>query len=163
MRKIALLAALAAFSAAPAYASGEARVEAQLGYDDIGGESGVTYGTVLGYDMDIGSTAFVGVEVGFAETSIEELDVKAGRDLSAGVRFGVEVSERGKLYGLVGYSNQRFSAPGFASENIDGIRVGVGYQHDISKNLYGKVEYRYTNYELGVDRQTVVAGLGARF
>jgi outer membrane immunogenic protein len=163
MRKIALLAALAAFSSSPAYASGEARVELQLGYDEIGGESGVTYGTVLGYDMDIGSTAFVGVEVGLAETSIKSLDATAGRDLSAGVRFGVEVSDHGKLYGLLGYSNQRFSAPGFESENIDGLRVGAGYQHDIGKNLYGKVEYRYTNYELGLERHTVVAGLGARF
>jgi outer membrane immunogenic protein len=163
MRKLALLAALAAFSASPAYASGEARVEIQLGYDDIGGESGVTYGSVLGYDMDFGSTAFAGVEVGVANSTIKELGVTADRDLSVSGRFGIELSERGKIYALLGYSNQQFSAPGLGHSNLDGIRVGAGYQHDIAKNLYGKVEYRYTNYELGVDRHTVVAGLGARF
>jgi outer membrane immunogenic protein len=163
MRKIALLAAFAAFAATPAYASGEARVEIQLGYDEIGGESGVTYGSVLGYDMEIGSTAFAGVEVGVSNTTIKESGITADRELSAGVRFGFDVSEQGKLYGLVGYSNQRFSAPGLGGENIDGVRVGAGYQHDISKSLYAKAEYRYTNYELGVERHTVVAGLGARF
>jgi outer membrane immunogenic protein len=163
MRKYALLAVCAAFFATPAFAAGEARVEAQLGYDSIDGESGVTYGTVLGYDMDLGASAFAGVEVGIADSTAESGGVKASRELSAGVRFGMNVGERGRLYGLVGYSNQRFSEQGFGSTNLDGIRVGAGYQMDITHNLYGKVEYRYTNYELGVDRHTAVAGLGVTF
>lgn len=163
MRIIAFFAVLAAFTTTPAFASGEARVELQLGYDDIGGESGVTYGTVLGYDLDLGSTAFAGVEVGIAESTIKGGGVTADRDLSVSGRFGVELSERSKVYALLGYSNQRLSAPGLGGTNLDGIRVGAGFEHDIAKNIYGKVEYRYTNYELGVDRHTVVAGLGARF
>jgi outer membrane immunogenic protein len=163
MRKYALLAVCAAFFAAPAFAAGEARVEVQLGYDSIDGESGVTYGSVLGYDMDLGPSAFAGVEVGLANSTADGGGINATRELSAGARLGINVGERGRLYGLVGYSNQRFNAPGFGSANLDGIRVGAGYQLDISNNLYGKVEYRYTNYELGVDRHSAIAGLGVTF
>jgi outer membrane immunogenic protein len=163
MRKFALLAALAALSASPAYASGEGRAEIQLGYDEIGGESGVTYGTVLGYDLDVGSTAFIGAEVGIGDSTISGSGVKATRELSAGARFGLELGERGKVYALIGYSNQRFAVAGLGSGNIEGIRAGVGYEHDFAKNLYGKVEYRYTNYEAGIERHSAVAGLGVRF
>jgi outer membrane immunogenic protein len=163
VRRLALLAAVAAFTTTPALASGEGRVEMQLGYDSIDGESGLSYGGVVGYDFDLDQGAFLGVELGASESTADSLGVEAGRDLRAAARFGIHVLEDGKVYGLVGYSNQRFTVPGVGHTDLDGVVFGAGYQHNFTAGLYGKVEYRYTNYELGADRHTAVVGLGANF
>jgi outer membrane immunogenic protein len=163
MRKIAILAALAAFAATPAHAAGEGRAEIQLGYDSVEGETGVSYGGVIGYDFDVSESVFVGGEVGIADSTVGGGGVEAGRDLSADLRIGVRVGENGKAYALVGYTNERFTAAGLGGANFDGVRLGAGYEHNITSSLYGKIEYRYSNYELGFDRHTAIAGVGVHF
>ena len=41
--------------------------------------------------------------------------------------------------------------------------LGVGAQIGLGSNAYLKTEYRYSNYQDGVDRHQVVGGLGFRF
>lgn len=163
MRKFGLIAAaVAATLTAPAHA-GNGRVEIVTGLDSIDGEEGVSYGINAGYDFSIGEKAFAGVEVGVADSTVDQGIAKAGRDLSAGVRIGTKTGESGRLYAGVGYTNQRVSAGAFGSANADGVRGSVGYEHNFGTSTYGKIEYRYSNYEAGVDRHQGLIGFGVRF
>ena len=180
-----LTSAVALLAATPAAAEGF-RAEIHGGWDhtsaDDEGDSGVLYGIGIGYDWDIGQRGFVGVEANLDDSTMKECEsdvllasdracLRAGRDISVGVRGGIKVSEAGKLYALAGYTNARFKASYTTpagvttsdSENLDGFRLGAGYQHDIGGNAYGKVEYRYSNYEADVSRHQVLLGVGVNF
>lgn len=183
---VALTSVLAiAAAASPAAAEGF-RAEIHGGYDHVSAndedDAGVVYGIGLGYDFDVGKNGFVGVDFSIDDSTMKECSVSvlaandqacihAGRDLAAGIRAGVSVSERGKLYALAGYTNARFrfaytTPAGITtsdSENLDGFRLGAGYQHAIGERTYGKVEYRYSNYENDVSRHQVLLGVGLTF
>ena len=98
------------------------------------------------------------------------------------------MSPRGLLYAKGGYTNARFGldaddGAGFSQDfdaTLDGFRVGAGFEYLLSGNVYGKVEYRYSNYsdlevdvadtninfddfDVNTDRHQVVAGVGIRF
>jgi outer membrane immunogenic protein len=171
--------------ASPAAAEGF-RAEVHGGWDRLEanelGESGVVYGIGLGYDHAIGDRAFIGVDFSLDDSTQkecessalvanDELCIRAGRDIAAGVRGGFRVGERGKLYALAGYTNARFTSAyttpaGVTTregENLDGFRLGAGYQHTIAGNAYGKVEYRYSNYEADIERHQVLVGIGFEF
>lgn len=158
------------------------RIEAHVGYDRLGtnntngGIDGVTYGVGAGYDFALGSGGTIlGVEVNadFSNTDAYDSDfdigVKAKRDLDASVRLGTSLGTNGLIYAKVGYANSRFrvfdnSPGGFSiSDNLEGVRAGIGYEYAVSRNVYVKAEYRYTNYEQGVDRNQGIAGVGFRF
>lgn len=175
MKKFAI--ALAAITvAAPAVAQ-EADfsgpyVAAIVGYDiiDAGGgienPEGVAYGVNFGYDYQAGSAVF-GIEAEVAESTanIEVADIEvaaAGRDLYIGGRVGYVVGSRSLVYVKAGYTNARAESFGIG-ENVDGFRIGGGAETKFSTNLFGKVEYRYSNYEADVSRHQVVAGVGFRF
>ena len=178
------LIALAA-TATPASAEGF-RAEIHAGWDrpkaDGFKDNGVVYGVGLGYDFNVGQNAFVGVDLSLDDSTMkecetsailanDELCLRAGRDLAAGLRAGVNVGTGGKVYGLAGYTNARFKASYTTpagvrtseGENLDGFRLGAGYQHALSGNTYGKVEYRYSNYENDVSRHQVLFGFGMNF
>ncbi len=95
----------------------------------------------------------------------DEACLKAGRNITAGVRAG-GVVRSGLLYVKGGYSNGRATisyrdnvAPvnNFNdSGNLDGWHVGAGYELPISANTYAKIEYVFTNYstndnDFGID------------
>lgn len=170
MRFSVIVAAAALAAATPALAQGP-RAEVHTGWDRIsaGGvdEDGIAYGVALGYDMTVGTSLFVGVEgdADFANTKkcISGVCVKTGRDLSALLRVGADVGGTTKVYALGGYANGRLRATGLGGANGDGVRVGAGVQTAIGSKLYGKAEYRYTNYEDGVSRNQVLVGLGVQF
>lgn len=177
---------------APAFAqSGDAapftgpRVEAVAGWDRVqgGGEhrNGVTYGGGVGYDFQMGG-AVVGLEgeltgsttdsCGGSKTVADpQICLKAGRDLYAGARVGAVLGENNLLYAKAGYTNARVrltsddgtATTTLAGRNLDGVRVGAGVEHKFGSSTYGKVEYRYSNYQDGVSRHGVVAGVGVRF
>lgn len=178
-------AALAAMTlAAPAFASDEVtyRVEVHGGWDRVsvggGSDDGVTYGLAVGFDIPLGSTAFIGLEGGADLATTKECFTggigtfceKAGRDLSAVARLGVNVTSGVKLYALGGYTNARITdsftsaVPGISSfktsVNGDGYRLGAGTEIKLGKSAYTKLEYRYSNYEGGYARHQVVAGFG---
>lgn len=177
---IAILAA-----AAPAHAEGF-RVELHTGIDHVSadeqGETGIMYGIGLGYDVAIADRLELGLDLSADLASTDGCEtgaivaadlacVDARRDLAAALRLGYKVSERGTIYGLAGYSNARFRASYTTpagvttrdSANFDGFRLGAGYQHGFGERTYGKVEYRYSNYENDLSRHQLLLGVGLKF
>ncbi len=178
MKKIALALVALSAVATPAFAQDEAApftggyVSGVVGYDildlnssGIDNPDGVVYGVNAGYDFQSGNTLF-GIEGEVTESTGEikvgnTVAASAGRDLYIGGRVGF-VSGRTLVYGKVGYTNARVETI-VGDENGDGIRVGGGAEVKLNQNLFGKVEYRYSNYEADVERHQIVAGLGVRF
>jgi outer membrane immunogenic protein len=162
------------------------RVEVHGGWDRVsnGGveEDGILYGIGAGYDVRVGENAFVGIDLSAdlgtgddCEEDVlvngDEACVAVRRDLAAGIRAGVNVTPTTSLYALAGYTNARFrldyttaaNVTTRTSENLDGIRVGAGIQQAFGERIYGKIEYRYSNYEAGTDRHNVLVGVGLTF
>lgn len=179
--------------ATPAFAQdtnnlGGFRIEGLVGYDHPSIEDenadGIVYGVGVGYDFQAGNAVF-GIEAEATDSSADEsvtgvtlagdtLRVRAGRDLYIGGRAGFGIGGNSLIYAKAGYTNARMRVEyedGTAgtvndfteSGNLDGIRAGVGAQIGLSSNAYLRTEYRYSNYEAGVDRHQVVGGIGFRF
>lgn len=178
MRKFAIAGAAAALFAIPAVASAQAFVQAEVGIDSVSadGESkeGVAYGASVGYDMPLSGGMFVGIQGTVADSSTkdcvtfggEKECLRTGRDLAAVVRLGTAVGPQSKLYVFGGYTNARLRYTyegGSDGANLDGVRLGAGYQYDISGNLFVKAEYRYSNYEWDVSRHNGIVAIGAKF
>ena len=193
MRKFAIAAALLAGTiATPALAQdnnlGGFRVEGLVGYDrpsiEDEGADGVVYGMGVGYDFQSGNAVF-GIEAEATDSSADEtvagfalpgdtLRVRASRDLYVGGRAGFGVGGNSLIYAKAGYTNARVrvdyedGTAGTVADftdrtNLDGVRAGLGAQIGLGPNAYLKTEYRYSNYQDGVDRHQVVGGLGFHF
>jgi outer membrane immunogenic protein len=193
MRYVALAALVTGLIAAPAFAqetpnNGGFRIEAVGGYDraHIDGEhaNGAVYGVGVGYDLQSGRALF-GIEGEATDSSADRCvtgSVSAGdrlcaglrRDLYIGGRVGALVGPRTLLYVKAGYTNARGRVDyddGTASttldfsdhRNLDGVRAGAGVQFGIGDHAYVRTEYRYSNYQDGVDRHQVVGALGFHF
>lgn len=172
--------------------------------DDDGDESieGAVFGVGAGYDWDLGG-AVAGIEGEWSESSGEQesdetidginftTGIETGRDLYVGGRIGFKVNPRTLIYAKGGYTNTSIeSAVEDDSDrfefdsNVDGFRLGAGAEMLFGRNMYGKVEYRYSNYDtidfdddfdfddidsedsefdIDLDRHQVVAGVGLRF
>ena len=177
---------------------GGARVEARIGVDDVvlkvqgdsGSKVGFSYGGEVGYDYVTNSGFVIGAYAGIDGSTTkdctdvlgnDELCLKAGRNITAGVRAG-GVVRSGLLYLKGGYSNGRASltyrsnptpANNFSeSGNLDGWHVGAGYELPISSNTYAKIEYVFTDYSTNDDdygfdadlqRHQGLIGFGYRF
>jgi outer membrane immunogenic protein len=152
-----------------------AHVEAVGGWDRVQGQgshdNGVLYGVGAGYDIQRGGVV-LGVEGEATDSTQKEsaggLTEHASRDLYAGGRIGVVVGGNNLLYAKAGYTNARFGISGtgtdtFAHGNLDGARVGAGVEHALGNRAFVKAEYRYSDYQQGVSRNQVVAGVGLRF
>lgn len=147
---------------------------------------GVVYGGAIGYDVQAGGVV-IGAEAELTGSTTDirangvdvagdELVVGAGRDIYLGARVGAPVSDRALIYAKGGYTNARvnttYSVGSSTLEDhvdLDGWRVGAGVEYKVSPNVYVKGEYRYSNYpeiegyEIDLDRNQVVAGVGIRF
>jgi Opacity protein and related surface antigens len=162
---------------------------------------GIAYGVGIGYDFGFNGVV-VGIEGEWLETDADtDYDVFApvafgvsnidsGRDLYAGIRVGTLVTPQTLLYAKGGYTNARYNVAGIDSTtgtrvdtdtniDLDGWRIGAGVEHAITPNVFGKLEYRYSNYEKGEvqapsgaesdrfdidsDRHQVMVGVGYRF
>ena len=164
--------------------------------DNDGDETidGVGFGVGAGYDYDAGGV-ILGVEGEFMEStgsqdSDESIDgftrsVETGRDLYLGGRVGFQVAPSTLVYAKGGYTNLAVEANYEGADNsfefddnADGFRVGAGVEQLFGPNAYGKLEYRYSNYDnlehniegatdvsrnIDLDRHQVVAGVGFRF
>lgn len=154
---------------------------------------GVVYGVAAGYDFDLGGVV-LGVEGEFSESTGEQENdesvdgfsarIQTGRDLYVGGRVGFPVTPSTLVYAKGGYTNTSIEAA-YEDEvesfefdsNVDGYRLGAGVEQKFGTNLYGKIEYRYSNYDsldfddgpedlvtdIDLDRHQVVAGIGMRF
>jgi outer membrane immunogenic protein len=154
MRTVLISLAAALVAASPAVAN-EARVEARGGVIWGGGETEATAGAAVGYDVDLGTSAFAGAEV-----SGDKI-LTGGTKVAFGFtgRAGAKVGEAGKLYATGGYTTE------FADGAEGNWHVGGGYQQNLGSRLYGKVEYRHYLPKSAVadDSDAVGVGLGLRF
>lgn len=152
MRLVLLSLAAALVSATPALAN-EARVEARGGVIWDQGDSEAIAGVAAGYDWDLASKTFVGVEASADKILTSNTIVSFG----ASVRAGVKLDEAAKLYAVGGYSTK----PCHGCE--ESWNLGAGYQRAFGP-VYGKLEYRHSFVGNGFsDPDAVVAGLGYRF
>ena len=181
MKKILLAtAATTAFLAAtPALAQNVApvgpRVEAVVGYDKVRAlgekDGGALFGIGAGYDFAVAPSVSLGADIEATGSTMKEGDeataeVKAGRDLYAGVRANLAVAPNANLYVKGGYTNARFKATDgidTVAESFDGFRVGAGGQMTLTGKAYVGAEYRYSNYEQGLARNQVALTVGTRF
>lgn len=154
--KYALIAAAAALFATPAMArdfSGP-RVEVTAGADDVTAgvdPTDVTYGAGIGYDLQFGKVV-AGVEAGVD-------NVFDRRDIAVGARLGYVLNENVLAYGKIGYSNFK---PTTRLE-LEGVRLGAGLEVNVAGPVYGKVEYRYTDFDGNVGKHGGLVGVGIRF
>lgn len=148
------LAAAAAVVATPALAN-EARVEARGGIIWSAGDSEATAGAAIGYDFDLGTSAFVGAEVSGDKILVSNTKVAFGFT----GRVGAKISEAGKLYANGGYTTE------FCNGCSGAYHAGAGYQHNLGTQLYAKAEYRHFFPEQNFvsDSDAVSVGLGLRF
>jgi opacity protein-like surface antigen len=151
MRKLAYVAAIAAMTAsAPAYASGEGRVEARGGIAFAAGQEEAFVGGAAGYDFDLGDKAFVGVEAGVDKV------LQGGSDVffTAGARLGVKAGNKARVYALGGYG---------VAGGDDDLFIGGGVQFNLGAKAYGKVEYRRVLAKGSPDVNLAGVGFGIRF
>ena len=193
MRKYIFAALLAGTAASPAFAQDAAgtsglRIEAIGGYEsqkvEDDSKGGIVYGLGAGFDFATGGGLF-GIEAEYADSNTDEcvanvdvtgdeLCAEFGRDMYVGARFGANVGTNTVLYGKAGYTNARVKLEYDAGNttgvgdfdegaNLDGVRVGGGFQFGLGTGSYAKVEYRYSNYEQGFQKHQGVVGVGFRF
>ena len=154
MRKVLIgLAAVSAVLATPALAN-EGRIEARGGVVWDGSDTQDVYGIAAGYDFDLGSSAFAGVEVSGDKIA----------DTGTRVAFGAT----GRLGAKVGGNAKVFVDGGYTTKNCalcdDAIHAGAGVEVGFASNLYGKLGYRHFFVANGSsDFDAVVVGLGVRF
>jgi outer membrane immunogenic protein len=170
--------------------------------------NGFMYAVGAGYDYQIGG-AVIGVEGEIGNTSAKKdreivgpttegpIDAEAsfsgGGEFYVGARVGIVVTPRTLLYVKAGYSwfKVDLDAEGFVGAtpididdgmSVDGYRLGIGAEHGFTDSIFGKIEYRYSNYNNGdfdvngadadldalfdaidVRRHQAVVGVGLRF
>ena len=157
---------------------------------------GLLYGVGAGYDMNLGG-AVVGVEGEFTDSTAKSGTnpftdqfgfgrVSQGRDFYIGARAGILASPNTLVYAKGGYTNTKLNVlAGDTDEStdtsfkLDGWRIGGGVEHALNRNIFAKLEYRYSKYDsahidfsdgatssefdIDTDRHQVVASVGWRF
>jgi outer membrane immunogenic protein len=152
--------AATALVATPAMASDFSgpRVEVTAGADDVKNgvdATDITYGAALGYDLQFGK-----VVAGVDATAANVFD-KA--DLGVGARLGYVLNENVLAFTRVGYTNlERPAVRGRALE-LEGLTLGGGLEVNVAGPVYGKIEYRYTDFDGGLGRHGAAVGVGFRF
>jgi len=151
MRKI-ILPLLASLAVASPALANETRVEARGGVVWGGGNTEAIAGVAAGYDFDLGSAAFTGVEVSADKILTSGTKVAFGFTGRAGAKVGAA-----KL----------FAAGGYTTEPCTGCEgawhAGAGAELPIMGNVYGKVEYRHFFVNNFADSDSVVGGVGIKF
>jgi hypothetical protein len=153
MRKFILPLVASLTVATPAMAN-EARVEARGGVIWSNGETQDIWGAAMGYDFDLGESAFAGVEV--SGDKIGETDTKVAWGFTG--RAGVKAGENTRLFVAGGYTTK----PCDLCE--DSVHAGAGIEQGLGKNFYVKGEYRHNFVNNALpDSDALVAGVGLRF
>ena len=147
--QVALIAAAAALVAATPAAANEGRAEVRGGIAWGGGVEEAVAGAAVGYDFDLGESAFIGVEGSADHVLASGYEFVFG----ASARLGARVGTAGKIFAAGGYS---------FGEGEDQVHVGGGYEHKVGSNVYVKAEYRHFFSDF-VDANVVAAGVGVTF
>lgn len=119
-----------------------------------------TYGVALGYDADIGKHAFIG-----AQAMLDSIKSEGDSYANYGVvaRIGARSEDNSRIYALGGYAAQNF---GFDAGTWAGWRLGAGYEQTVGKDVFIKIEYRYSEYSKygeSINQNTGIIGFGTRF
>lgn len=158
MKTIAMAAAAAlTLAATPALANDFTGVRAEVtaGLDDVTGgvdPTDVTYGAGVGLDAELYKNVIVGVEA-----TVD--NVFDRRNIGAAARVGYVVADTALVYAKVGYANWKQTT----TRELEGLRVGGGIEANLVGPVYGKVEYRYTDFNRGVGQHGGLVGIGLRF
>ncbi len=149
------------------------------------GDSGITYGGEVGYDMVLSGASVVGIYAGLSKSTFETCDdlsfgatviardcLSAGREIAVGGRIGFVTGPNSLVYLKGGYSNGEFRrdvrnivtpADNFReTTKLDGFHLGAGGEFGLTSRAYGKLEYLYTNYAADkgtVDQYRIETGL----
>ncbi|MDE2405598.1 MAG: hypothetical protein KGM17_13100 [Sphingomonadales bacterium] len=150
---LSIVAALAAATPALADdAGGQGRVELRTGVTWPDGQSAKgEIGAAAGYDWNLGSNAFFGVEQSVDKTLASGEKVRWG---TSG-RIGAKLGAADKLYATGGYAY---------GKGPDAPTVGAGWEHGFSSKLYGKVEYKhFFNEDNARHSNAALVGMGVHF
>jgi outer membrane immunogenic protein len=187
----------AVLAASPAYASNAQedsapagpdrsgfRIEALIGSDTDGFESGLLMGGRIGYDFRVGANVLLGIDAELSDvTTDQEFPLPApastfvledGPDTYVGARATVLLSRRFSLHGGAGYTRARQSfffladpgpplVVGGEQSFQDGFRLTAGGQFSIGRRAFIGLEYRYSDYSRGFQRGQLAASVGLRF
>jgi outer membrane immunogenic protein len=152
-------------------------------------KSSFGYGVEVGYDMPVSETVILGAYGNFAGSTQSYSDMlcpdnatacllgrpnvnaNLGFNWALMARAGFKVADSTLLYGAGGYAQQNvkyYITPvgGLTldtSENYGGFRFAAGVEQAFGEQFYGKLEYRYSNYQAGVTTNQITAGAGFRF
>lgn len=146
----------------------------------------LVYGVGAGFDFALGNMV-AGVEGEYTRSTLDECETDVVspddelcvrfHDFAIGGRVGAVVGNQFLVYVKGAYTQlrPRVDYDGPLNDEVeellddeefghlDGIRAGVGVEGPVSSMGLVKIEYRYSNYEAGVSRHQLVAGLGLRF
>lgn len=131
------------------------RAEVTAGADDVTGGvdlTDVTYGAAVGFDAELYKNVIVGFEANLD-------NVFDRRNVGASARLGYVINDAVLVYGKVGYANWKQTT----TRELEGLRLGGGVEANIAGPVYGKVEYRYTDFDRGVGQHGALVGFGVRF
>lgn len=159
------------------------------GHGGSDSEDDFVFGGAIGYDYQM-QNIVVGAELELTGagtsstvrsymTPSDLFRVEADRDIYIGARLGYAFTPQFLGYVKAGYTNLRIEStyiPSVPGQNTiddaadsDGFRAGLGLEYRFSQGFYAKGEYRYSHYgdvrgyDLDVDRNQIVVGLGYRF
>lgn len=150
---VSLAAVAAAAVATPALAN-EARVEARTGIIWDGSDSEAVAGVAVGYDYDLGSKFFVGVEGSADKILTDDTRVSWG----AGGRIGYKITPTTKLY-----ANSTWQSK-FAKYGNSAVAVGGGVEQALDNRFYAKAEYKHLLVgDNTPDADVGLVGVGVKF
>tara|TARA_B100001939_G_scaffold315853_1_gene301382 strand:- start:18752 stop:19312 length:561 start_codon:yes stop_codon:yes gene_type:complete len=152
----------------------------EVGYNDFNvdvdgvdvGADGFSYGGFFGYRSQMSNNLVLGLEarVGESTASIEEAGAKidAGRQLGIDATIGTTLGSENNMlaFAFVGYENARLTlkeAGMEESEDLDGIRFGVGGEYALAQNLNLRATFAYTDYESDLRNIQFLTGLVYNF
>ncbi|KJF67042.1 outer membrane protein [Rhizobium nepotum] len=148
--------------------------------------NGGLLGGFVGYNYDLGNSWVVGIEADFDKNwgddsaTILGTGFDYGFDWQGSVRGRVGYAfDRALLYGTAGWAYARGYAevPGIVDEKetFNGYTVGVGLDYAFTDMMFGRIEYRYTDFgdkdfnfggaaiNADVDQHAIRVGLGIKF
>lgn len=148
------LAAIAAAAVATPALANEARVEARTGIIWDGSDSEAVAGVAVGYDYDLGSKFFVGVEGSADKVLTSDTRVSWG----AGGRVGYKITPTTKLY-----ANSTWQSK-FAKYGNSAVAVGGGVEQALDNRFYAKAEYKHLLVgDNTPDADVGLVGVGVKF
>lgn len=145
--------------------------------------SGFMYGAEAGYDFAVSPTVILGVLGSVSGTTVKlqsevvnnlyNASGSVGLNWNLAARAGFKVADSTLIYGAGGYASTKIkyyidnpTTPALSYETnrtYGGFLLAAGVEQAFGEKFYGKVEYRYSNYQSGVHRNDVVFGAGMRF